>query len=563
MKERTVLFFVGTTLMAAVSTPCALAQQMAGTIAYEYRERIDAATNIQPLGDDLFGDKTSYENGATTFEVTDVELGTNVKLPLRIGRTMEVAPSRGRFRNHNQTADIFGIRWRADVPYIRGDYLQSLGWVAVNGPDGKRCSNGTFSVSATNVSQIIVPAHNWFVGNDINIPGYGKERLLAMLSDTARPTSGGPYVGTTKSHWKVSCTTSIKNGVGEGFIVTLPDGAKYTFDWMASIPSGYITTGRGDLQIQEMTMYATKAVDRFGGSIEYTYSTTNPHQLTKIQSSDGVSISLAYDAANGKVSTISTSGRTWSYAYQQTALSQVTLPDGSFWTYSGIPLYVGSETGANPCDFTVGTKTSSSAPGSNESSTLVIKHPSGAMGEFSFRALMFGYNKVPGACVSYSSYRPKAYVANSLYKKTISGPGISAKTWNISYAPSWSYLSECQGCATTATTTVSESSGRTTAYVFGNDFSVNSGRMLSKTVSGGGAVIVEQFEYLAAATGQPFPDAIGEDTYQLLNNPLLLKNRPMFRRTLIQDGRKFVFQVGEFDQYVYPVLVTKTSSPAP
>jgi hypothetical protein len=87
--------------------------------------------------------------------------------------------------------------------------------------------------------------------------------------------------------------------------------------------------------------------------------------------------------------------------------------------------------------------------------------------------------------------------------------------------------------------------------------------MLSKTVSGGGAVIVEQFEYLAAATGQPFPDAIGEDTYQLLNNPLLLKNRPMFRRTLIQDGRKFVFQVGEFDQYVYPVLVTKTSSPAP
>ena len=555
-------------------TQAASAQvQYAGTIYYEYKEKIDQSTNVVPLGADLFGDQSSLENGSTTFSLTDVKAATSVRLPMQLGRSLDVATARGGWSStmtYNPSADIFGFRWNTEVPYIKGDFLAQYGWVAATGANGVRCSSGNFSLSAANVSSVVVPAHNFFFGNDIKIPGYGTERLLALRADGVRPSDGATYVGTTKSNWKVSCMPSIKNGTGEGFIVTLPDGAKYYFDWMASSATGFLQTSRGNLNLIEGRLYATKAVDRFGGTIDYFYNPSFPHRISEIRASDGAVISVAYHPDSGKISTISTGGGTWHYGYDVNApnrnadrLATVTLPDTSKWIYGALPGFASPVLGASPCAVTVGIRSSTQPPSAGESIPFLITHPSGAVGEFRFRAIVFGYNRVPNQCSPGSSYYSVAHVVNALYYKSISGPGTSPKTWNIQYFPSWSYAYQCQGCATTANTIVTENSGKVTTYVFGNDYPTNASQLLSKSISGPGVSYNEKYEYLASAAGQPFPDLMGEDRYQLLSNPFLLKNRPQNKTTITLHGRAFVSQVESFDSFVRPVRTIKSSVPVP
>lgn len=532
------------------------AQTSSGTLRYEYKERIDSATNVHPLGNDLFGDETNFENGDTYFRVTDVTVPSNVQIPVTVGRVMHVATS---LSLNFPEVDIFGTRWAADIPYISGKYLAATGWVA---PGSGRCSSGEFSLGVYAKIMMVVPAYNWFTGLDINIPGYGTERLLALLPDSARPSDGSVYVGTTKSNWKISCTSSIKNGSGEGFVVTLPDGAKYYFDWMAKAGTESMYFPWGYDGVDRMRMYATKAVDRFGGQVDYTYSASNPNQITRIKASDGPSIDLAYDSSSGKVATVSASGRIWTYTYSSSELQRVKLPDNSEWTYSSAfspfgDTFVG-------CSFGVGTRTTDKNPDSGEYSSFTMKHPSGAIGVFDFRVLAFGYNRTPGKCISGTVYRPKAYLAYSLYRKSIAGPGMESIITDIKYYPSWSYVGECSGgCATSANTVVTENTGRISTYKFGNDYPTNAGWQLAKTVQDTNVSRSEIYEYLDSAEGQPFPDAIGVDKQQALNNPLFLKNRPLVRKIIKDEGREFVYKVDAYDQFARPTKVTKSSVSVP
>ncbi|MDR6842186.1 hypothetical protein [Pseudoxanthomonas sacheonensis] len=561
-----------------VFIPLAAAQSI-GTVNYEYSEKIDQKTNISPLGEDLFGDRTNFENGATTFAATDVTAETNVKLPMQLGRSLAVTTFKGgggsSHVTDNPVPDIFGSGWDTEVPYMQGDFVADRGWTTTPWPNDVRCSGGHFSVGAANVSSIVIPAHNFHFGIDIKIPGYGKERMLELLADGGRPSDGVKYVSTTKSNWKVSCLPTIKNGPSEGFIVTLPDGAKYYFDWLATAGTGFISTARGDLNLAQMRLYATKAVDRFGGTVEYIYDVNRPHRISQIKSSDGAVINVFYNPDNGKVASVSTGGRVWQYTYSVTSTSQrdydkllnVVLPDASKWTYGGAlnpasPL-IGPASWEGTCQITVGNRSSDQSPLGSELSYFRITHPSGAIGDFGFRSIMFGYNKTPGACALAYSYIPKAYISNALYYKSISGPGIPQKIWNVKYYPSWSYASECQGCAATARTVVSENDGKITTYVFGNDYAINAGQLLSKTISASGISRSESYQYLSSASGQPFPDIIGNDPSQILNNPFLLKNRPAWTTTITQDGRAFTSQVDAYDQFVRPTRITRSSAPAP
>lgn len=561
-----------------VFIPLAAAQvQSTGTIHYEYSEKIDQRTNISPLGDDLFGDSTNFENGATTFAVTDVTAETSVKVPMQLGRGLAVVTSKGGWGSHityNPTPDIFGSRWDTEVPYMQGDFTAEYGW-AYRGSSSARCSSGSFSIAGGNVSSIIIPAHNFHFGIDIKIPGYGKERMLQIRADGSRPSDGVTYIGTTKSNWKISCQPTIKNGTDQGFVVTLPDGAKYYFDWIAQADTGFISTERGNLNLVQVRLYATKAVDRFGGTVEYAYDVSHPHRISQIKSSDGAIINVSYNPDNGKVASVSTGGRTWQYTYTVTSASyrdydtllSVILPDASRWTYGGVPNLasplLGPDSPYGSCQIIIGNRSSDQSPGTYELSYFRITHPSGAIGDFGFRSIMFGYNKTPGGCVLGTSYIPKAYISNALYYKSISGPGITPKTWDVKYYPSWSYASECQGCPTTARTIVAENDGKTTTHVFGNDYATNAGQLLSKTISASGVSRSESYQYLSSAGGQPFPDIIGNDPVQILNNPFLLKNRPVKSTTITQDGRAFTSQVDAFDQFVRPTRITRSSAPAP
>ena len=56
----------------------------------EYGKNLRAAQEVSPLKSDLFGDKVSLYNGATEFDVTDIDLPGNSQLPVRFGRRLTI-----------------------------------------------------------------------------------------------------------------------------------------------------------------------------------------------------------------------------------------------------------------------------------------------------------------------------------------------------------------------------------------------------------------------------------------------------------------------------------------
>lgn len=551
-----------------------------GRHTYQYKDMISQATNVTALGENSFGDTINWMNGSTVFRTVDVSIKTSTALPLDIGRmlvaTNATSTSTGTM---DYTVRPLGYEWELDVPYISGRFLKNEGWVGyalTAGGSTGRCTSGSFGPTAKIIQPwaqgnqtgypAIVLTHNFHHGNTINIPRYGEEKLLRLLPGHPAPSDGTTYHGVTKSDWMVSCLATIKNGSGEGFVVLLPDGAKYYFDWIAGRDIGNMSGY--ELAKSEIFLYATKAVDKFGGTIEYNYDPASPHRLLSVTASDGSLVTLAYDPVSGKLSSITAGSRVWRYEYGTVFglpyLSGVVLPDGSRWAYSSPPgpMY----TFRMYCDPAVGTMTSAVPAPASEIKNFRVTHPSGAVADFAFRLIVHGYNNVTTGCDTTAAlgYRPKNYIASSLYSKVISGPGISTQTYSVSYSPSWSYASECSGgCATTAKTTISESGGRVTEYVFGNDFSTNADQLITKTVSGAGGSEVERFEYVVTSSGQPFPEEKGGESAQPVNNPFALKNRPVKKHTLVRDGRAFSRTTESYDAFVRPTRVVRSSAPSP
>ena len=149
----------------------------------------------------------------------------------------------------------------------------------------------------------------YWKGVQINIPGYGQEQMLKLNAGQTLPTSGGPFYATTKSAWKVGCLPTVQNGVGEGFTVRLKDGVTYYFDWMVTRKAVDLTdNGQTDAQgngtdpwhllapLTDVYLFATKAVDRFGNTVTYSYDPAHPQRPTSIVSNDGARLDIQYNA---------------------------------------------------------------------------------------------------------------------------------------------------------------------------------------------------------------------------------------------------------------------------
>jgi len=579
--------FASSDLTAATTSP---------TYAEEY-SNISARVSTQALGSDLFGERINLSNGTTEFGATDVAVKTNGQIPLTFGRKLVINAQANYGGINNPTSEILGRYWQIDVPYMRGTFPQQLGWVGSNF-SAQRC---TFGIMPPNIVYGVGPFHNvpyesnvYWTGTTINVPGQGEEELLNLPVGRPQPSDGRTYFGATKSEWRVACLPTIKNGSGEGFIVALPNGTKYHFDWMASrstagLVDTYCNQDNGlscytgiALYRDEVFLYATKAEDRFGNSITYTYDPNNPHRLLSTASSDGASIQISYNQI-GKVSTVTTAGRTWTYAYAGDAntgtLSSVTLPDSSQWSYQHNNLYDLTVINARylweGCQVQVGTKKSSSSPGPGETGSLVITHPSGAKGEFLFRKLIHGSNRTPGNCTMLhpgdspdgSKFPavgpvPSVYQVGSIYSKKITGPGLAAQTWAYTYAPSWSFNGECNpSCASSSQTFVMDPDGVKTTYTFGNDYVSNFGQLISTQIEQSGTIFRKiDYTYITNAQGQPFPDVKAID-YNWRTNKFLLKFRPLSKAVTAQQGTTYTWQSNGFDQFANPTKATRSSTP--
>lgn len=559
------------------------------TTSITYPPEIDKRRTFAPLDESLFGDRIQLQDGAVVFTQTDVTVPTNSGMRLAIGRRTPV----GRADNRGTVPDIFGD-WDPDIPMMKGTYDARDGWNAGT-LDGKRCSTGAFVPKAeppltSNLGSSPLYQSMYWHGVQIVIPQQGTETALKPNAGQVMPTDGATYVGTTKSQWRVSCLSAIKNGSGEGFVVRLPDGNAYQFDWMVTrqVPPLIAITAPSPnvlANLQEVYLYATKVTDRHGNTINYQYDPSNPSHLLSVTSSDGGAISLDY--ANGLVSTVSVGSRQWSYGYSGSgnaaALTSVTLPDSTAWTFTGA-----QSSGTNlwgpmvgywnsACQQTGGSGSESNGYGTTPigQSTLVMRHPSGATGTFTLYLVHHGTTNTPGACFFSAGSAtvwgiPSVYVANSLAEKTIQGPGLPIRDWRYTYSSSWSF--SCGNCNTsTSTTTVLRNDGVSHTYNYGNNYQLNMGQLMSETISGAGTSLSRTYTYLPSASGQPFPDNLGDIALglygtsapnypQAYGNPFDNLHRPLSAVTTTVDGATLTRANNTFDQFARPLTATDSNA---
>lgn len=601
--------FKPTRLLAAVTLVAASASH-AGSPLDSYRGLARGKESISTIGPEAFGERIDLGSGVTRFTVTDVSAATNSGIPMTVGRVLDLTAtslqgSSGDFWENvaggiEPEKHVFSTYWELDVPYMRGVFDARKGWLSDLGDpivgSPARCSNGFKPQNIQGVfpfHQSTFLAKDYWNGIQINIPGQGSEDLLNHIPGQQEPNDGHVWRGSTNSGARARCTSTIQNGSGEGFVVALPNGLRYTFDWMATRRAPSITS-RGSWSVSnsgawigppdpsanliisnppsvmvprvEVFLYATRVEDQFGNVVSYHYDPANPFRLLTITSNDGQEVSLTYNS-DGRISTITNGNRVWTYHYETIwykQLSSITLPDSSTWQFSyGNLVLLNSRSERSDqlwsnCVLNLGSFVSSQAPHPDDTQTITMRHPSGLQGEYRFRRLAHGHNRVPGGCGStsgtYFSVAPTVFLLPSLYQKTLTGPAIASSTWNFSYAPTYSFETACNpNCAsTTSTTTVSGPESIVKVYTFGNDYQNNAGQLLQETVSdNNGLLRTTNYTYLNSASGQAFPDAEGIDPH-LGNNPFKTKNRPLYRRVISQNGVSFTWEATTFNRWATP-----------
>jgi hypothetical protein len=550
------------------------------TYRFQYADSVNEATAIRSLSaEGLFGEAVSYVEGSTEFSVTDVAAKTNVKLPLVFGRKLRPFQDRYDPGVTNDNPWFVMGTWEPDVPVIKGVYPNADAFVSSG---SQRCSSGAIPAPPAIPIQGNPPvaAYNFWDGFSASIPGYGTQEVLTLNPSVILPTDGKTYKYATHEGWRISCISTLKNGVGQGYLITLPDGATYEFDWLAKRPITPVpVSGVGNRPRVEMQFYASKATDRFGNTLSYTYDPNQPNRLQSIVASDGASISIQY-SGSGHVATVTSAGRVWQYSYAQRPgftsqryyLSSVTLPDLSSWALEDTIYVYGALNTASfgyQCNYNAGPYTSAG-------DTAVMRfraiHPAGATGDFYFKRIAHGYNNLPAASCTPTGQmlpmgRPKASLVWALIRKTVAGAGLPTIDVNLTYSPSWSFASQCTaGCTNTATTVVTSADGRTERFTYGNDFQNNANQLLRHEVLQAGQPLRRtEHKYISSVAGQPFGDyAVGPMSgySESLENPFLRRNRPRYETRVYQDGMVMISSVDVFDQFVRPTSSVSSSSTA-
>jgi hypothetical protein len=113
--------------LAAMLSVCAFPVAAQVTIPEEYGKAIKTAETVGALGDNLFGEETSFYTGATTFSATDVSLPGNNAIPVAVGRRYSVEGRTGTERIRLLQHDGSFADWDLDIPHLHGTYSVA-GW---------------------------------------------------------------------------------------------------------------------------------------------------------------------------------------------------------------------------------------------------------------------------------------------------------------------------------------------------------------------------------------------------------------------------------------------------
>ncbi|MDW2981379.1 MAG: hypothetical protein WBG81_09410 [Rhodanobacter sp.] len=561
----------------------------------EYKKLIRVSEDIQPLGENPFGEQVSLYNGSLSFEQTDVSLAGNGPL-LQLTRSYHLREAK-----ESESIDGAFSDWDIEIPRITtmtANQANVTGWQINQSNSNARCTLfGRPPTVAAQVGGADWEPMTWWAGYQLVVPGSGSQDLLKRTGEnTLSPDMGGmtfPIV--TRQNWMIRCGVQTDDGVsGEGFTAVAPDGTQYTFNhlvyrWAPNMNRPY---GSGPMSLQsfgvqpmaalddflrrrQASMLVTRVEDRFGNFLTYSYDGPN---LTAITASDGRALNLAYVPGTSRISTAtlqSSSGpRTWSYQYGTDiyhVLNKVTLPDNTSWSFAMADFL------ASDMDPAGGT-CSTAAQLSTNTWTGSITHPSGLVGSFQVKGVVHGRSYVPRSCngtgndaPGSTAEIPRVYYQLTLMQKTFSGAGVPAETWRYSYSPAnESWLQDCAGgCVSTIWTDVVNPMGQATRYTFSNRFDATEGQLLSTDFYSGavGTTLLrsEDNDYAGIplateAWPWPWPERYGNVLQSRMNRAQVELLAPQTQRTITQDGDSYTWQAEAFNEFAQVTQAKRSSS---
>ncbi|WP_241239572.1 RHS repeat domain-containing protein [Xanthomonas arboricola] len=537
----------------------------------EYGRYLTKARSVAPLSS--FGDQVSLRDGSLSFRHVDAELpGTGPTI--RLVRTFRVTSRVGRI------AETSGNRmgeWELALPRLKTLTSAKTFGVSNTSPKGwqvgmgsnARCTQMSSPGEIFPVKTDPIEPDTWWAGYQLVNDAGEEENVLAHKQEGGQP----PHVARTKNNWLITCLPSTSNGQpGEAFQAIAPDGTRYWLDYLTyKTAPGVGDSGAGYLPRNYASMLVTRAEDRFGNWVNYSYSNGI---ISSIDASDGRRVVFTNDGVNLTSISIASSSanQTWQYQYgSNAALAAVILPDGSAWRFSLDGLF-----NLNlPVQNTGNCNNSLKDDGlTGNESVGSITSPAGATAYFAMRKLHIGRSYATRSCWSPGggalyAYYPKDNWEYALSTKTVSGPGMPQAVWRYAYSPgnsSWS--SECtNGCASTVWTDVTDPDGTLQRSIFSNRADGSENLLLRKEVRAYGSnalLSVIEHSYAIAPlveNSSPYPwRSVGRDFTPRSNWTVSERWTPIAATKINQDNSEFSRVVNSFDSFSRPMSVTRSSA---
>lgn len=339
------------------------------SVEAEYDKRIRAASAIDGLGTDLFGDSVNLYSGALSFAATDVSVPGNFDLPVAVGRRFTVGGGASPFSH-------FGD-WELDVPHLSGVFAgggtngnDSHGWINTAGDSTRfnRCSRFEAPPTApgsTGNGGFFEPYEFWH-GVYLSTPGGREEVLLRDANLSWQPTDGNAYPLVTTGRWMIRCLPTTASGEpGEAFLAVSPDGTQYRFDWMVQFPVALViknhsvnpappggggtqgSSGPYSLSRSEYWMLPTTITDRHGNTVTYTYDTGAGADRRRLLSIAGISTGEPAMSGKSRSIRLTSQGSRWPGGdYSEVAM--LSVRSDHIERCFGAPLSSGEEEGLGP-----------------------------------------------------------------------------------------------------------------------------------------------------------------------------------------------------------------------
>ncbi|KRE90574.1 hypothetical protein ASG87_18635 [Frateuria sp. Soil773] len=571
----------------------------------EYKKNIRVSEDIQPLGENPFGESISLYTGGLSFEQTDISLrGTGPTLSL--SRRYEL-PAQG---EHIDLLDNAFGSWDLDLPRITtitANQQNVTGWVVAGG-NKAICNNFSAPPSVNpplgDTQRRPWAPSQWWHGYQLVIPGLGSQDLLKRgAANTLAPAMVGmtfPIV--TKQHWQISCLLQAENdSTREAFLAVAPDGTKYWFNHLVYRYAPNMDRGLNSVAMltmaaqgggmhpmaapsdfllrREASMLVTRIEDRFGNALVYSYDSSN--RLTGITApGDGRALSVQYSDSTPLIRSITlqpgnSKPRTWTYTYDpgvwgasSRELARVTLPDASFWEFKLSTLtgdaWVDTRDTPSICNSiatpnNLGTSYSGS-----------ITHPSGLKGTFTVTPVKRGRSYVVRSCwagqvggsnapTAPNSFAttPSAWYAMAISQRQYSGAGMPTRTWTYAYSPSnesWTADSCASAgtCPTTVWTDETDPNGDAIRRTFSNKYDASESLLLSTDYYAGavgGSLIRSEVDHYANPTGGPWPASLGSNPQSNINKDQTTTLSPQDQRSITQEGDTYKWQAEGFNEF--------------